>query len=380
MLAPHLFLWAEDSESELRTELTRAFPDAQLEPAQPGLVQIRSESTLDYRLPHLVFSRQFLPLALTIQAESIRIWAAKLAELLIENLPENQPWILHLEPHYNIRMTPRVGARAWHSSRKHGSNKAQPPLEEDQNQGDPGAGKHRCKLIHDSVIEILRKRRRHLLRQLRTNQDAVIPTVSVVQVLLTSPEQGFISLALAPLPHIQRHVLSRFPKGEVPMMVDKAAPSRAFAKLVEAELRMARSIKAGETCVDLGASPGSWSYVAAARGACVTAIDRAPLREDLLSNARISFIEGDAFRYSPPQKVDWLLCDVIATPDRTADLLLHWLRKGWCKQFVVTIKLREVPGADPLDVLKRELPGLTEELFLMRLNANKREVCAFGWR
>jgi 23S rRNA (cytidine2498-2'-O)-methyltransferase len=111
----------------------------------------------------------------------------------------------------------------------------------------------------------------------------------------------------------------------------------------------------------------------------VIAVDRAPLREDLLRNVRINFVEGDAFRYSPPQKVDWLLCDVIAAPDRTADLLLHWLRKGWCKRFVVTIKLKEVPGADPLELLKRELPALTQELFLTRLSANKKEVCAFGW-
>ena len=379
MSATHLFLWAEDSKSELNLELAQAFPNAQIEQTHSGILQITSELPVAQRLPYLVFSRQFLPSVRTVHAESIRIWASELAKILIESLPDNQPWILHLEPHYSLRSTHRVGARAWHSARKHGGKNAHPLQEEGRNRGASEAGKHRCKLIRDSVIEALSNKRRHLLRQLRENPDPLLPADSLVQVLLTSPEKGFISIAVAPLPCTQRHLLSRFPKGEVPVAVDKEAPSRAFAKLVEAELRMARSISSGETCVDLGASPGSWSYVAARRGARVTAVDRAPLREDLLRNARINFVEGDAFRYSPPQKVDWLLCDVIAAPDRTADLLLHWLRKGWCKQFVVTIKLKEIPGADPLALLKREMPALAQEFFLTRLSANKKEVCAFGW-
>jgi 23S rRNA (cytidine2498-2'-O)-methyltransferase len=374
-----LFLWAEDSERELNLELAQAFPGAQIEQTHSGLLQITSEMALDSRLPCLVFSRQFLPFARTIHAESIRSWASDLTGVIIESLPDNQPWVLHIEPHYSIRSIQRVGARAWHSARKHSGKNVRFPLQDSQKHRTPEAGKHRCKLIRESIIEALKDKRRHLLRQLREDSDPVLATNSLVQVLLTSPEAGFVSVAIAPLPWAQRHLLSRFPKGEVPVAVDKEAPSRAFAKLVEAELRMARSINSGETCVDLGASPGSWSYVAARRGARVIAVDRAPLREDLLRNARINFVEGDAFRYSPPHKIDWLLCDVIAAPDRTADLLLHWLRKEWCKQFVVTIKLKEVPGADPLSLLKREMPALTQEFFLTRLSANKKEVCAFGW-
>ena len=59
---------------------------------------------------------------------------------------------------------------------------------------------------------------------------------------------------------------------------DRDAPSRAFAKLVEAELRFGENIAVGQTCVDLGSSPGSWAYVAVRRGARVVAIDRSPLR------------------------------------------------------------------------------------------------------
>jgi 23S rRNA (cytidine2498-2'-O)-methyltransferase len=83
--------------------------------------------------------------------------------------------------------------------------------------------------------------------------------------------------------------------------------------------------------------------------------------------------------------VDWLLCDVIAAPERSAVLLLEWLRRGWCRQFVVTLKVGrgqmtggKAGGLEALARLKAELPPLTRELFLARLCANKREVCAFG--
>jgi len=69
---------------------------------------------------------------------------------------------------------------------------------------------------------------------------------------------------------------------------------------------------------------------------------------------------------------------VIAPPERSAALLMEWLRRKWCRRFVVTVKLKDAPGTDILGMLKRELPHLTREFFLARLCANKKEVCAFG--
>ncbi len=206
-----------------------------------------------------------------------------------------------------------------------------------------------------------------------------------MQLLLTSPDTGFLSVAAAPLPFDQRHLVSPFPAGEVPAAADKSAPSRAFAKLVEAELRLGRSIQRNETCADLGAAPGSWTYVAVSRRARVIAVDRSPLRDDLMASRQVTFVRGDAFRYQPPRPVDWLLCDVIAAPERTAELLQQWLCRGWCRHFVVTLKVGkgqltggEGHGAEALTALKRGLPPLTSERYLTRLCANKREVCAFG--
>jgi 23S rRNA (cytidine2498-2'-O)-methyltransferase len=370
----HLLIWAEDSEGELRQELAQAFPDAAVQTSEGSLLQTELEIKPGQRLPYLVFARQLLPNAQTMRAESINAWAKEVFQA-VSALPENQPWALHIEPHYAAKTASRMGARAWYSVR-HAQGKK--PLGPSVEKGQSEAGRHRCELIREAVVELLQKKRRHLLRELRKEPLPFTPTDSLVQVLLTSPESGFLSVTPAPMPFEQRHLLSPFPKGEVPLASDKAAPSRAFAKLVEAERRLGPAIKAGETCVDLGAAPGSWTYVAVTRGAKVLAVDRSELREDLMRDDHVEFVSGDAFRFEPRRPVDWLLCDVIAEPARTAKLLVDWLQRGWCRNFVVTIKLKDASGLDALNMLKRELPPLTREFYLSRLCANKKEACAFG--
>ena len=374
----HLLLWAKDSEPQLRAELTQTFPGARTKSRQSLLLEPDFDIAAGQRLPDLVFARQLIPNARAVHPESIRAWASEVFASIVGVVPETEPWALQIEPHYGGRVTHRIGARAWHSATRHGSVAGPHAPGPKHRAAEAEAGRQRCLLIREAVIELLQRKRRHLLRALRRETTPFGASDSVVQVLLTAPGSGFISVATAPMPFEQRHLISAFPRGEVPVAADKSAPSRAFAKLVEAELRLGRSIKAGETCVDLGASPGSWTHVATGRGACVVAVDRSPLRDDLMGNRNVQFHQADAFRYKPARSVDWLLCDVIAEPERTARLLLDWLRRGWCRHFVVTLKLRDAPGDDVLATLKRELPSLTSERRLARLSANKKEACAFG--
>jgi 23S rRNA (cytidine2498-2'-O)-methyltransferase len=397
----HLLLCAEDSEAELKSELVHSFPQAPVWPGGAALLETEFAIPAGQRLPLVVFARQWLPHARRVQAESVRAWANELFTSIAGVLPDAQPWALHIEPHYAVRETHRIGARAWHSLRnqyqapnaKHQTptprgrsgepslSNSKSPISNSSERGPSGeAGRHRCELIRAALLETLQRKRRHLLRHLRGEPGPFTATDSLVQLFLTAPDAGFISVAQAPVPFEQRHLLSPFPKGEVPLASDKTAPSRAFAKLLEAELRLGRAIQAGESCVDLGASPGSWTYVAAQRGARVIGVDRSELRADLMANPKVEFVPGDAFRFQPSRPVDWLLCDVIAPPERTAELLLQWLHRGWCRYFVVTLKLKDTSGESAVAQLKRELPPLTQELFLTRLCANKKEVCVFGQR
>ena len=371
----HLLLWAEDSESELRLELARSFPGAPIRLAGAALLETDFDVVGGRRLPHLAFVRQWLPNARAVLGNSIRAFAGEVFDSVAGILPDGRPWSLHITPQYGARAVHRVGARAWHSAVR----MRQPPRSASASCGPAAeAGRHRCRLIREALIEMLRRKRRHFLRSLRDDPALFTADDSLVQLLLTAPDRGFLSVAKAPLPFEQRHLLSPFPNGVLPVASDKSAPSRAFAKLVEAELRLGRTIGPDEVCVDLGAAPGSWTYVAVGRGASVTAVDRSPLREDLMEHSRVRFLEGDAFRFQPEKPVDWLLCDVIADSAQTAGLLLRWLQCKWCRHFVVTLKLKDDFGIEFLEALKRDLAALTQELFLTRLCANKKELCAFG--
>jgi 23S rRNA (cytidine2498-2'-O)-methyltransferase len=311
----------------------------------------------------LTFCRQLLPHATAETAPSIAAWA----NLLFARLPADGPWQLHVFPQSGCS-----GA-----SVKRRPFSAEHPAA-DTAAATPANGGNRCRLIRETLLARLKQHRRQLLKSLTTGP--FTPATSLVQLLLTAPDRGWLSVAPAPLPHQYRQLIVPFPGGEIPVANDKAAPARAFAKLVEAEQRLGRPIAGNETCVDLGASPGSWSYVALQRGARVIAVDRAPLRTDLMRNPRLTYRQGDAFRFVPDQPVDWLLCDVIAAPERSIELLLTWLREKRCRQFVVTIKFKGREDYAALEELKRELPALCAEFWLTRLCANKNEACAFGVR
>lgn len=336
----HLFLADPDTAPFLADELRRAAPDAPQ--GEIEALGIAADVPLEGLL--LAFARQTLPAATEVNAASINAWADRIIDATAGVFPDDQLWRLHLWPQY----------------------------------GEGKAGQYRCELIQASLVERMKKRRRRLLRSL-VDSDAVYDAqTSLVQCILTSPETGWLSTSLAPQPYALRSLISSFPRGEVPLADDKSAPSRAFTKLVESEQRLGRQIERGQTCVDLGASPGSWSYVAIQRGAHVIAVDRSELREDLMRNPRLHFETTDAFKYQPPQRVDWLVCDVIAAPQRSIDLLLEWLREKRMRNFVVTIKFKGHDEYPLLDVLKREAPPLCAEFHLTRLCANKNEVCAFG--
>lgn len=339
----HLLLTEPGDEPFLCDELKRTFVGAEAELLAHGL--LRTDAVLQSTTPPvLAFARQLLPNAEPVSAASIREWSERLFEAVASRLPEGQPWRLHLAAHY----------------------------------GGEGAGENRVRFIREALREQLRKRRRQRLRLLEHAETPFRETTSLVQLLLTAPDTGFLSVAPAPLPWQLRRCVWPFVKGELPVASDKAAPSRAFTKLVEAEQRLGLRIAVDETCVDLGACPGSWSYVALNRGARVIAVDRSPLREDLMANPRLTFHQGDAFKFVPEAPVDWLLCDVIAAPERSVELVLDWARQRRCRRFIVTIKFKGQSDYGKLEPLKHALPALCKEFFLTRLCANKNEACVAG--
>lgn len=136
---------------------------------------------------------------------------------------------------------------------------------------------------------------------------------------------------------------SPFPNGEVSFVEDRdGPPSRAYLKLWEAFVRLGRHPGPGDRCLDLGASPGGWTWTMARLGADVLAIDKAPLDPEVAAMAGVRWRGVSAYAIEPREvgPLDWLCSDVIAYPKRTFALVERWHREGDVRNMVVTIKFQ----------------------------------------
>lgn len=134
-----------------------------------------------------------------------------------------------------------------------------------------------------------------------------------------------------------------FANGEVELVEDKVGPpSRAYLKLWEALVRLRRWPQPGERCLDLGASPGGWTWVLAKLGAHVVAIDKAPLDPKVAAMPGVEWRGESAFALEPGSvgPIDWLFSDVICYPARLLRLVERWRATGQVRNFVCTIKFQ----------------------------------------
>lgn len=166
---------------------------------------------------------------------------------------------------------------------------------------------------------------------------------------------------------------SPFPLGECRFEEDAIGPpSRAYLKLWEALTRLGSCPRPGETCLDLGASPGGWTWVLARLGASVQAVDKAPLDPRMAGMPGVTQALASAFAVLPAP-VDWLVCDVIAYPTRLLDLVRRWIAADAVRCIVCTVKFQgeaDYPIAD-------EFAALTHGK-LVHLFHNKHEL-TFLW-
>jgi 23S rRNA (cytidine2498-2'-O)-methyltransferase len=136
---------------------------------------------------------------------------------------------------------------------------------------------------------------------------------------------------------------SPFPSGEVAFVEDREGPpSRAYLKLWEALTRLRARPEPGARCVDLGATPGGWTWVLASLGAEVLAIDKAPLDPKVAAMPGVAWRGESAFGLDPASvgPVDWLFSDIICYPARLLALVRRWMEQGRVRNFVCTIKFQ----------------------------------------
>ncbi len=158
-----------------------------------------------------------------------------------------------------------------------------------------------------------------------------------------------------------------WPMGIPRLKFPRQAPSRSTLKLEEAwhhfisrdqwDTRLA----AGMTAVDLGASPGGWTWQLVNRDIEVMAVDNGPINEALLESGLVGHYRADGFAFRPKRPVDWMVCDIVEKPAKNAALLETWIGEGLCREAVVNLKLpMKQRYAEVKRLLERIADGLAE--------------------
>lgn len=166
------------------------------------------------------------------------------------------------------------------------------------------------------------------------------------------------------------------PNGAFLFEEDKEGPpNRAYLKLWEGLTRVAmmpggKMPGPGDTCLDLGACPGGWTWVLQKLGCNVIAVDKAPLDPSISALPNVDYRQDSAFALEPSElpPVDWLFSDIICYPDRLLKLVEKW-RGNSSHNMLCTIKFQS--GAD-YSILEEfaAVPGST----LVHLFHNKHEL------
>ena len=273
----------------------------------PGVVSVTSSQPLN----GLVFARQSLPQALRIEAGS----ASELADSLVRALDDDEDAWLSGALQFDVDVSdgPRAGSRP----------RDDHPLAEG--------------LAH--LVEILEKKRLGRARKQGIAAEGGLPTERR-EFLLVGAWWGLLSA-----PHVIGEALTTWPvpfaAGRASVVTDKSAPSSAHRKLDEALCWVKARPTPASVVLDLGAAPGGWTHVALRHGASVVAVDRGEMDPSIMASGRVTHLRKDAFEHAPLLEADWIVCDIIAEPARTLELVERALTSTRLEAFVITVKLRE---------------------------------------
>lgn len=304
----------------------------------PGLVQLPLET-----LENPAYALQILPDAQEIHAESIKALAQPLVQKIQEML-DAQPgmWDLHALVLGQLKGNPRPMLR------------------------------RRADLILAAVLGLL-PRWALKRRQAQGRQLAIL-----AQFVLMDETHAWQSVALVQPLLLGATWPATLPAGLADVADDDVAPASSYRKLVEAFACLDRAPLHTDTCVDLGACPGGWTHVLLRTCGQVMAIDRAPLAPHLLADKRVNFVRGDAFAWLPDQPVAWLVSDIIAFPERVAELLETWLQPHLCQHFVVQMKFKGEPDWPALERAKMTAEAHQYKLLVRHFFNDKNELTLMG--
>ncbi len=180
---------------------------------------------------------------------------------------------------------------------------------------------------------------------------------------------------------------SRWPMGIARLRMPSGSPSRSALKLGEAllefldEKERARRLAPGMTAVDLGASPGGWTWQLVQRGLMVIAVDNGAIDPRLLDTGQVKHRRDDGFHFRPSEPADWMVCDMVESPARIARLASRWIAEGWCRETIFNLKLPMKKRWEEVgrcrEIIDTELGGAGYYLRMKHLYHDREEVTAY---
>lgn len=151
------------------------------------------------------------------------------------------------------------------------------------------------------------------------------------------------------------------------------APSRSTLKLEEAfhvfipYEEWDERLKGGMNAVDLGASPGGWTYQLVKRSMMVSAVDNGPMDKLLMESGQVKHYQEDGFKFRPKKNsIYWLVCDMVEKPTKVTALMVDWLVNGLCRETIFNLKL---PMKKRYEEVKQNMLFLEQQLKEHRVNA-----------
>lgn len=171
---------------------------------------------------------------------------------------------------------------------------------------------------------------------LKADQNA--PAPARFEVLLRDFSRAVVGFSLA-------DNRARYVGGIPRLRLPASAPSRSALKLEEAwkvflppdqELDY---LGGGKKAADLGAAPGGWTWQLVRQGMLVSAVDNGPMNPELMASGQVEHVEADGYGWRPKRGIDWMVCDIVDQPRKTARLAVSWLAEGLCRYTVFNLKL-----------------------------------------
>ncbi|MCS6838584.1 MAG: hypothetical protein NZ480_07020 [Bdellovibrionaceae bacterium] len=132
-----------------------------------------------------------------------------------------------------------------------------------------------------------------------------------------------------------------------PIKEFKEPPSRAYLKLSEVFLRKKTWPQSFHKVLELGSSPGGWTWLLSQLGCSIECIDKGTMSSEILNNKNVTWHKTSAFSWVKKHSVvgfDWLFSDMACSPEKLLDLIEWTVQQNPQIRIVATIKLNRHLG------------------------------------